>query len=57
MEKKIKCIHCNTEIVVECTDICTTKCVCGKVVTNNGIIIEGQQGVDWVDISKILLNE
>ena len=57
IEKKIKCTHCNTEIVVECTDVCVRKCNCGVVAVNNGIITEGSQGIDWVDISAKLLNE
>ena len=57
IKDKIKCIHCGSEIVLECTDTCMTKCSCGKVSTNNGVIIEGTQGIDWVDISPQLLNE
>ena len=56
-EKKIKCMHCGSEIVLNCDDICVSTCVCGKISVNNGIIIEGVQGKDWVDISPKLLNE
>jgi len=57
MDQKIKCVHCGTEMVLECTDVCVTKCECGKITTNNGVILEGQRGLDWVDISPQLLNE
>ena len=57
IKEKIKCIHCNTEIVLDNTSISPIKCSCGKIITNNGVIIEGVKGVDWVDISPKLLNE
>ena len=57
MDKKIKCLHCGSEITVECADICVNKCDCGVVSVNNGIILEGKQGIDWVDVTPKLLNE
>ena len=57
MNKKIKCVHCEEEIIVD--DMSTTKveCKCGKISMINGVITEGTQGIDWVDISPKLLNE
>jgi len=57
MEKKIKCVHCEQEIIVDPKSIIASKCTCGKISLNNGIIIEGSQGIDWVDVSPQLLNE
>lgn len=57
MDKKVKCIHCNTEIELNGLSTTMVRCSCGKIATNNGVIIEGTQGVDWVDISPQLLNE
>ena len=57
IDKKIRCIHCNQEIVVNPLSTIVQKCHCGKLTLNNGIITEGAQGVDWVDISPQLLNE
>lgn len=56
LTKKIKCLHC--EETLECNNaVCTAKCGCGKVSLNNGIITEGVQGKDYIDISPKLLNE
>lgn len=49
--KKVKCIHC--ESVVEQNGSCS----CGKVKLTNGIIIEGNIGKDYIDVSAQLLNE
>jgi hypothetical protein len=49
--KKVKCIHCQS-VVEENGD-----CNCGKVKLTNGIIIEGNIGKDYIDISAVLLNE
>ena len=57
IKKKIRCIHCGEELQLECADVCINKCTCGAVAVNNGVITEGAQGVDWVDISPQLLNE
>ncbi len=56
IDKKIKCVHCNQEMVVDATSVVVTKCSCGKIAMNNGVITEGAQGSDWVDISPQLLN-
>jgi len=56
IDKKIKCVHCGQEITVNPTSVIAEKCTCGKVGWNNGVITEGAQGADWVDISKQLLN-
>ena len=57
MEKKIKCIHCDSELILDCNDVCVSECTCGKISINNGVILEGVQGTDWVDVSPKLLNE
>lgn len=56
IDKKIKCVHCGQEMTINSTSTIVTKCTCGKVATNNGVITEGAQGTDWVDISPQLLN-
>ena len=56
IDKKIKCIHCDQEITVNPTATVPETCSCGKIALNNGIITEGAQGVDWVDVSQQLLN-
>ena len=56
IDKKIKCVHCGHIFTVKSTDVVAVKCQCGKVGVNNGVIIEGAQGTDWVDISQQLLN-
>ena len=56
INKKIKCIHCGQELTLDNTSTTAIKCGCGKVATNNGVITEGAQGTDWVDISPQLLN-
>lgn len=56
IQKKIKCVHCNQEITVDPLATTPTKCNCGKIAMNNGVITEGSQGVDWVDVSPQLLN-
>lgn len=56
IQKKIKCVHCNQEITVDPLSTTPTKCSCGKITLNNGVITEGAQGVDWVDVSPQLLN-
>jgi hypothetical protein len=33
------------------------QCACGKVSITNGVILEGAQGVDWIDVTPQLLNE
>lgn len=56
LTKKVKCLHCKQEL--ECKDtICTVTCNCGKVNINSGIITEGVQGKDYIDVSPKLLNE
>jgi len=57
IKEKVKCVHCGTELTLDCDVICEVKCECGKVSTNNGVIVEGVQGKDWVDVSPRLLNE
>ena len=56
IEKKVKCVHCNTELSVSDL-VVEAKCVCGKIVVTNGLVTEGAHGADWVDISPVLLNE
>lgn len=56
MTKKIKCVHCGHEITIQEHTTIAQACMCTKVCVNNGIILEGAQGVDWVDISPQLLN-
>ena len=56
LEKKIKCVHCNQEMIVDPTSTIVVTCSCSTVALNNGIITEGAQGTDWVDISQQLLN-
>ncbi len=54
--KKIKCVHCGQTL--ECKEaVCISKCSCGKVAMNGGVITEGVQGSDWIDVSPKLLNE
>jgi len=55
IDKKIKCVHCDNEILVD--GVMEGKCTCGAVVVTNGVITEGAIGTDWVDVSPILLNE
>jgi len=55
MDKKIKCVHCDNEILVD--GVSTKQCTCGSIVVTNGVITEGAIGVDWVDVSPMLLNE
>ena len=57
IEKKIKCMHCGNELVVNNHSTDVVQCECGKIAMNNGIITEGMQGTDWVDVSPRLLNE
>ena len=57
INKKIKCVHCNKEMTIDPTSIVAEKCTCEKVSMNNGVITEGVQGTDWIDISPQLLNE
>ena len=57
IDKKIKCVHCGQEIKINPLSTIVIKCACGKITLNNGIITEGSQGIDWVDISPQLLNE
>ena len=57
IEKKIRCMHCNEVMVVSGYSTVPTKCSCGKIAHNNGVITEGVQGDDWVDVSPMLLNE
>jgi DNA-directed RNA polymerase subunit RPC12/RpoP len=56
MQKKIRCIHCGHEITILERTTIAQACMCNKVCVNNGVILEGAQGVDWVDISPQLLN-
>ena len=51
INKKIKCVHCNS--IIENNG----KCICGKVNMINGIITEGKMGADYLDVSAQLLNE
>jgi hypothetical protein len=51
IEKRIKCVHCNS-IIIE-----TGNCTCGKVKVIKGIITEGKLGEDFIDVSATLLNE
>lgn len=54
MVKKFKCVHCNG--VVECNDVaCVSQCTCGKVKTRGGVIVEGANGIDYVDVSQKLI--
>ena len=57
IDKRIKCMHCDLEMGVDPTSTVPLVCTCGKVSLNNGIITEGVQGTDWVDVSPQLLNE
>ena len=57
LDKKIQCVHCQMEMVVDSTMQAKATCSCGKVAINNGVILEGAQGVDWVDVSPQLLTE
>jgi len=57
IEQVIKCIHCDQEMIVDSLIQEKRVCSCGKVSTNGGVIIEGAQGVDWIDVSSQLLNE
>ena len=56
IEKKVKCVHCNTELQVS-NLVVEAKCVCGAIVVTNGLVTEGAHGLDWVDVSPVLLNE
>ena len=56
MQKKIRCVHCGHEITILERTTIAQACMCNKVCVNNGVILEGAQGVDWVDISPQLLN-
>ena len=51
INKKIKCLHCQN-VVEE-----NGKCECGIVILSNNIIVEGKLGIDYEDMSAILLNE
>lgn len=56
LDKKVKCVHCGQELKLDPTSTTPQSCGCGKVSSNNGVITEGAQGVDWVDVSPQLLN-
>ena len=56
IDKKVKCVHCNSEVTLNDT-IVEAKCTCGAIVVTNGLVTEGAHGSDWVDISPVLLNE
>jgi len=56
LTKKIKCVHCSNVITVDEHATIPQSCTCRKISVNNGLIIEGTQGVDWVDVSPKLLN-
>lgn len=56
MDKKIKCVHCGHEMTISQYNTTAQSCSCNRVSINNGIILEGAQGIDWVDISPQLLN-
>jgi len=56
IDKKIRCVHCNNELIIDSL-IENAQCQCGAIVVTNGLITEGTHGSDWVDISPILLNE
>ena len=55
LTKRYKCVHCGS--VVECSgDRCSVSCSCNKVKTNMGILItEGQEGIDYIDVTPKLL--
>jgi recombinational DNA repair protein (RecF pathway) len=55
-ERKIKCVHCGQNISIVATSTTIGRCSCGKVAHVNGVIIEGSQGIDWLDVSPVLLN-
>ena len=55
LTKKIKCIHCSNVITIDENTTVSQSCSCKKVSVNNGLILEGAQGVDWVDVSPKLL--
>ena len=57
IDKKVRCIHCKGEMKLDSLSTIVVKCSCGKITMNNGVITEGAQGVDWVDISPQLLTE
>ena len=56
IEKKIKCVHCEEVMILDATSTVAVSCGCGKTTHNNGVITEGVQGTDWVDVSPTLLN-
>ena len=56
IDKKVKCLHCKTELVSNPNGI-IIKCQCGKVYLKGKVIIEGIEGSDYEDITPILLNE
>ena len=49
--KKVRCIHCQS--IIEHNG----KCNCEKVKLIDGVVIEGNLGKDYLDISARLLNE
>jgi hypothetical protein len=54
LEKKYQCVHCGSTI--SCTNgVCVTSCSCGKVKSRGEVIVEGQYGTDYVDVSQKLI--
>lgn len=52
--KQVKCVKCGT--VVECNITSETiQCGCGVVKLRGGVIIEGRNGIDYVDVSQQML--
>jgi len=57
IDKKLKCTHCNDVIKYDPKDIHNYMCSCGKLVIRSAVITEGIHGVDYIDVSSVLLNE
>lgn len=56
-EKKVKCLHCQDELVGNKFSSAAIACKCGKVYMRGDLVCEGVEGKDFVDISPKLLNE
>ena len=57
IKKKIKCVHCSDEIMLDEFSSDIVSCTCGAIKSSGDIITEGVVGDDWIDVSPKLLNE
>lgn len=54
IEKQFKCRHCGS--VVKCdSGVCELTCSCGKIKLVGETLVEGQIGVDAIDVSQKLI--